>query len=88
MRQALIQARCAAEQDEVPVGAVVVLNNEIIGTGRNQPLGTHDPTGHAEIVALRNAACNLENYRLSWDNLIRNARTLLNVCRSDYSGTD
>ena len=64
MRQALIQARCAAEQDEVPVGAVVVLNDEIIGTGRNQPLGTHDPTGHAEIVALRNAACNLENYRL------------------------
>ena len=64
MRQALIQARCAAEQDEVPVGAVVVLNDEIIGTGRNQPLETHDPTGHAEIVALRNAASNLENYRL------------------------
>jgi len=65
MRQALIQAECAADYDEVPVGAVVVLNDKIVGTGRNQPLGTHDPTAHAEVVALRDAAHNLQNYRLS-----------------------
>ena len=65
MRRALVQAERAANAHEVPVGAVVVLNNEIIGTGRNQPLGTHDPTAHAEVVALRDAAQNLQNYRLS-----------------------
>ena len=65
MRRALVQAERAANAHEVPVGAVVVLNNEIIGTGHNQPLGTHDPTAHAEVVALRNAAQNLQNYRLS-----------------------
>ena len=65
MRLALAQAERAANANEVPVGAVVVLNNEIIGTGHNQPLGTHDPTAHAEVVALRDAAHNLQNYRLS-----------------------
>ena len=65
MRRALVQAERAANAHEVPVGAVVVLNNEIIGTGHNQPLGAHDPTAHAEVVALRNAAQNLQNYRLS-----------------------
>ena len=65
MRLALAQAVRAANANEVPVGAVVVVNNEIIGTGHNQPLGTHDPTAHAEVVALRNAAQNLQNYRLS-----------------------
>ena len=64
MRRALTQAKCAAECNEVPVGAVVVLGDEVIGEGYNQPLGTHDPTAHAEIVALRDAARHLENYRL------------------------
>ena len=64
MRRALTQAKRAAECNEVPVGAVVVLGDEVIGEGYNQPLGTHDPTAHAEIVALRDAARHLENYRL------------------------
>jgi len=64
MRHALTQAKRAAERNEVPVGAVVVLGDEVIGEGYNQPLGTHDPTAHAEIVALRDAARHLENYRL------------------------
>ena len=64
MRHALTQAERAAERNEVPVGAVVVLGDEVIGAGYNQPLGTHDPTAHAEIVALRDAAQHLENYRL------------------------
>ena len=64
MRHALTQAKRAAEFNEVPVGAVVVLGDEVIGEGYNQPLGTHDPTAHAEIVALRDAARHLENYRL------------------------
>ena len=64
MRHALDQAKRAAENDEVPVGAVVVLDDKIVGEGYNRPLGTHDPTAHAEIVALREAARHLENYRL------------------------
>ena len=64
MSHALNQAKRAAERNEVPVGAVVVLDHEVIGEGCNQPLGTHDPTAHAEIVALRDAAGHLENYRL------------------------
>ena len=64
MRHALTQAKRAAERNEVPVGAVVVFDGEVIGEGYNQPLGTHDPTAHAEIVALRDAARHLENYRL------------------------
>ena len=64
MHHALTQAKRAAECNEVPVGAVVVLGDEVIGEGYNQPLGTHDPTAHAEIVALRDAARHLENYRL------------------------
>ena len=64
MRHALAQANRAAEHDEVPVGAVVVLDDEVIGEGYNRPLGAHDPTAHAEIVALRDAASRLQNYRL------------------------
>ena len=64
MRHALTQAKHAAEHNEVPVGAVVVLGNEVIGEVYTQPLGTHDPTAHAEIVALRDAARTLGNYRL------------------------
>ncbi len=61
---ALGQARAAAAAGEVPVGAVVVKDGQVIATGRNAPIGSHDPTAHAEIVALRAAAAYLGNYRL------------------------
>ncbi len=64
MREALSQAREAGTCGEVPVGAVVVLNGEIVGRGFNQPIGRHDPTAHAEVMALRDAAARLGNYRL------------------------
>jgi tRNA(adenine34) deaminase len=64
MRQALSQAHNAWALGEVPVGAIVVRQGEIIATGFNQPIGTHDPTAHAEIMALRAAASILGNYRL------------------------
>lgn len=64
MLAALSQAREAAAEGEVPVGAVVVRNGEIIASGRNNPLASHDPTAHAEIAALREAAQSLGNYRL------------------------
>jgi tRNA(adenine34) deaminase len=64
MRAALEQARAAGAVDEVPVGAVVVCAGEIVGRGFNQPIGRHDPTAHAEIMALRDAAARLGNYRL------------------------
>jgi len=64
MRRALELARHAEEAGEVPVGALVVLNDEIIGEGWNQPIVTHDPTAHAEIVALRAAAARTKNYRI------------------------
>jgi len=65
MRQALQQARRAEQHGEVPVGAVIVKDGELIGEGWNQPIGSHDPTAHAEIIALREAAVKLNNYRLS-----------------------
>jgi tRNA(adenine34) deaminase len=65
MRQALALARRAAEAGEVPVGAVVVKEGEIIGRGHNRPVTDHDPTAHAEIVALREAGAATGNYRLS-----------------------
>jgi len=64
MRQAISQAHNAWALGEVPVGAVVVKDGEVIATGFNQPIGTHDPTAHAEIMALRAAAGILGNYRL------------------------
>ena len=64
MLAALEQARKAQAAGEVPVGAVVVKDGEIIGAGFNAPIGSHDPTGHAEILALRDAANRLGNYRL------------------------
>jgi len=64
MRAALEQARAAGAVDEVPVGAVVVCAGEIVGRGFNQPTQRHDPTAHAEIMALRDAAARLGNYRL------------------------
>lgn len=66
MRRALSLAREAGLSGEVPVGAVIVdpEANEIVGEGHNRPIGTHDPTAHAEIMALRDAAQTRENYRL------------------------
>jgi tRNA(adenine34) deaminase len=64
MRRALDLARPAARDDEVPVGALLVLEEEVIGEGWNRPIGGHDPTAHAEIVALRAGAERLRNYRL------------------------
>jgi tRNA(adenine34) deaminase len=64
MGLALDQAREAGAAGEVPVGALIVLEGEIVGRGFNQPIGRHDPTAHAEIMALRDAATRLGNYRL------------------------
>lgn len=64
MRRAFELAAQAARAGEVPVGAVVVLDGLIVGEGYNRPISTHDPTGHAEVVALRAAAAKLGNYRI------------------------
>lgn len=64
MQQAISQAHNAWALGEVPVGAVVVKDGAVIATGFNQPIGTHDPTAHAEVMALRAAASILGNYRL------------------------
>jgi tRNA(adenine34) deaminase len=64
MQKALELALSAKNQNEVPVGAVLVFENEIVGSGYNCPISTNDPTAHAEIMALRDAAKNLKNYRL------------------------
>jgi len=65
MRAALAEAARAAALDEVPIGAVIVHEGAIIGAGFNQPISSHDPTAHAEIVALRAAAAAIGNYRLT-----------------------
>lgn len=65
MRRALELARRGESEDEVPVGAVVVLGGEPIGEGFNRPISACDPTAHAEIVALREAAARAGNYRLN-----------------------
>ncbi len=64
MGRALALARRAADAGEVPVGAVVVWDDEVIGEGWNQPIGACDPTAHAEVLALRAAAARVGNYRL------------------------
>ena len=64
MSAALTEAIHAEAEGEVPVGAVVVLNDGVVGRGHNRPIQLHDPTGHAEILALRDAARSLGNYRL------------------------
>jgi tRNA(adenine34) deaminase len=69
MRAALDLARQAADAGEVPVGAVVVIDGVIAGEGFNQPIGSHDPTAHAEIVAIRAAAARVGNYRLTGSTL-------------------
>lgn len=65
MRHALELARKAGATGEVPVGAVLVRGDEVVGEGWNRPVSTHDPTAHAEIVTLREAGHRLENYRLT-----------------------
>lgn len=64
MRLALDQAELAQAQGEVPVGAVLVQQDEVIGAGFNCPISSHDPTAHAEVVALRQACSATQNYRL------------------------
>ena len=64
MQRALELAQRAESEGEVPVGAVLVRDEQVIGEGWNQPISANDPTGHAEIIALRAAAANLNNYRL------------------------
>lgn len=64
MQLALEQAVLAYQHNEVPVGAVVVIDNQVVGQGFNQMISTNDPSAHAEIIALRTAANNIGNYRL------------------------
>lgn len=64
MQRALVLARTGAALGEVPVGAVVVVNDMIVGEGFNQPISANDPTAHAELVAVRAAASKMANYRL------------------------
>jgi tRNA(adenine34) deaminase len=70
MREAISEALRAGAESEVPVGAVVLLNGKIVGRGHNSSIQMHDPTAHAEIVALRQAAHNIGNYRLPGSVLI------------------
>lgn len=64
MHLAIAQARTAEKHGEVPVGAVLVLDDEVVGEGWNQPIGTHDASAHAEIMALRDGGGRAGNYRL------------------------
>jgi len=64
MQRAIALAARAEQAGEVPVGAVLVSEGEIVGEGWNRPIGSHDPSAHAEITALRDAAARLQNYRL------------------------
>jgi tRNA(adenine34) deaminase len=65
MRRALELAQRAANEGEVPIGALVVLDEQVVGEGWNRPIAAHDPTAHAEIQALRAAAAKTGNYRLT-----------------------
>ena len=65
MAAALEEARRARDAHEVPIGAVIAVGDEIIGRGFNQPIRAHDPTAHAEIMAIRDAASRVGNYRLT-----------------------
>jgi tRNA(adenine34) deaminase len=64
MREALKEARRAEEEGEIPVGAVLLLNEKIIARGHNSSIQLHDPTAHAEIIVLRQAGRNFKNYRM------------------------
>jgi tRNA(adenine34) deaminase len=65
MRMALALAREAEAAGEVPVGAIVILDGEVVGRGSNRPIATNDPSAHAEMVAMREAAAHVANYRLT-----------------------
>lgn len=65
MREALKEAKKAALKEEVPIGAVVVYQGDVVGRGHNKPISSHDSCAHAEIIALRQAAKRLKNYRLT-----------------------
>jgi len=65
MGQAIGEARRAAEEGEVPVGAVLLMDGQVVGGGYNRPIALHDPTAHAEMIAIRAAAVNLKTYRLT-----------------------
>ena len=65
MACALVEAEKAQQLNEVPIGVVIVIDNQIVGRGHNQPIRKCDPTAHAEILALREAAQNISNYRLT-----------------------
>ena len=69
MRRALELARLGQAEGEVPVGALVVMDGVLVGEGWNQPIGAHDPTAHAEVVAIRAGARHLGNYRLTGSTL-------------------
>ena len=64
MREALEEAQRAEAEGEVPVGAIILINEKIVGRGHNHSIRSHDPTAHAEVLALRHAAHNMRNYRL------------------------
>jgi len=70
MQEALLEAEKAEEEGEVPVGALLLVNEKIVGRGRNSCIRFHDPTAHAEILALRSAALSMRNYRLPGSVLI------------------
>lgn len=70
MREALVEARKAQDEGEVPVGAVLLLDGKIVGRGHNSPIQLNDPTAHAEIMAIRHAARMNQNYRLPGSTLI------------------
>jgi len=76
MAVAIDEARHAAERGEVPVGAVVVIHSDVIGLGHNQPIAAHDPTAHAEVVAIRTAAAKVGASRLDGASLYVNARAI------------
>lgn len=69
MQQALVQAELALAKGEVPVGAVLVMDDQCIASGYNQPIALHDPSAHAEMMVLRQAGVQLKNYRLSGSTL-------------------
>jgi tRNA(adenine34) deaminase len=69
MRQAILQAGQSAYQGEVPVGAILVIGGEVAGAGSNSPIALKDPTAHAEILAIREAAARVGNYRLTGSTL-------------------
>src|SRR5213593_525588 len=70
MREALEEARIAEAESEIPVGAVLLVNGKIVGRGHNHCIRSHDPTAHAEILAIRHASHSLRNYRLAGSVLV------------------